>query len=63
MKVVQVLPSLRGGGVEKGTLEVAKYLVDNGHDSLVVSAGGPMVSQLEAEGSRHTEWDLGKSHY
>lgn len=60
MKVVQVLPSLRGGGVEKGTLEVAKYLVDQGHESLVVSAGGPMVSQLESEGSRHIEWDLGK---
>lgn len=60
MKVVQVLPSLRGGGVEKGTLEVAKYLVDQGHESLVVSAGGPMVAQLEAEGSRHVEWDLGK---
>lgn len=60
MKVVQVLPSLRGGGVEKGTLEVAKYLVDQGHESLVVSAGGSMVSQLEAEGSRHIQWDLGK---
>lgn len=60
MKVVQVLPSLRGGGVEKGTLEVAKYLVDNGHESLVVSAGGPMVRLLESEGSRHIEWDLGK---
>lgn len=60
MKVVQVLPSLRGGGVEKGTLEVAKYLVDQGHESLVVSAGGPMVSQLESEGSQHIEWDLGK---
>lgn len=60
MKVVQVLPSLRGGGVEKGTLEVAKFLVEQGHESLVVSAGGAMVSQLEAEGSRHVEWDLGK---
>ncbi|NVK00836.1 MAG: glycosyltransferase family 4 protein [Oceanospirillaceae bacterium] len=60
MKVVQVLPSLRGGGVEKGTLEVGKYLVDNGYESLVVSAGGPLVQQLESEGSRHIEWDLGK---
>lgn len=60
MKVIQVLPSLRGGGVEKGTLEVAKYLVDQGHDSLVVSAGGPMVAQLESEGSRHIDWDLGR---
>lgn len=60
MKVVQVLPSLRGGGVEKGTLEVAQYLVDQGHESIVVSAGGQMVSQLEAEGSRHIAWDLGR---
>ena len=60
MKVVQVLPALNGGGVEKGTLEVAKYLVDNGHESIVVSAGGGMVQQLEDEGSRHIQWDLGK---
>jgi glycosyltransferase involved in cell wall biosynthesis len=60
MKVVQVLPALNGGGVEKGTLEVAKYLVDNGHESIVVSAGGGMVQQLEDEGSRHLQWDLGK---
>jgi len=60
MKVVQVLPALRGGGVEKGTLEVAQYLVDQGHESIVVSAGGQMVSQLEAEGSRHIAWDLGR---
>lgn len=60
MKVLQVLPSLRGGGVEKGTLEVAKYLVDHGHQSVVVSAGGNMVEQLESEGTRHFTWDLGR---
>lgn len=60
MKVVQVLPALDGGGVERGTLEIAKGLVDAGHESIVISAGGRMVSQLEAGGSRHVEWDLGK---
>ena len=60
MKVVQVLPALNGGGVEKGTLEVAKYLVDQGNKSIVVSAGGGMVEQLVDEGSRHIQWDLGK---
>lgn len=60
MKVVQLLPALNGGGVEKGTLEVAKYLVEQGHESIVVSAGGSMVAQLESEGSRHISWDLGK---
>ena len=60
MKVIQVLPALNGGGVEKGTLEVAKFLTDNGHESVVVSAGGSMVPLLEAEGSRHVVWDLGR---
>lgn len=60
MKVVQVLPALDGGGVERGTLEIAKGLVDAGHESIVISAGGRMVEQLEGEGSRHVTWDLGK---
>lgn len=59
MKVVQVLPALDGGGVEKGTLEIAKGLVDAGHESIVISAGGRMTEQLLAEGSRHVRWDLG----
>ncbi len=60
MKIVQVLPALDGGGVERGTLEIAKGLVAAGHESIVISAGGRMVAQLEAEGSRHVSWDLGK---
>jgi len=59
MKVVQILPDLDGGGVERGTLEVAKALVDAGHESLVISAGGRMVAELEGDGSQHIEWDLG----
>ncbi len=57
--VVQVLPALESGGVERGTLEVAKYLVEHGHRSLVISAGGRMVEQLTREGSEHVTWDLG----
>ena len=60
MKVVQVLPDLNSGGVEKGTLEIAKALVQAGHESLVISAGGRMVEQLTQEGSQHINWDLGK---
>jgi len=60
MKIVQVLPDLEGGGVEKGTLEIAHALVQAGHESLVISAGGRMVAQLTQEGSQHINWDLGK---
>lgn len=60
MKVLQVLPALDSGGVERGTLEIAEALVEAGHESWVVSAGGRLVSQLEAAGSHHVDWDLGR---
>ena len=53
MKVIQILPELNAGGVERGTLEVGKYLVEQGHASIVISNGGRQVAQIEAEGSRH----------
>ncbi len=60
LTVLQMLPTLESGGVEKGTLEVAKALVENGHRSLVISAGGRMVQQLETEGSEHFVWHVDK---
>lgn len=59
LTVVQMLPALDSGGVEKGTLEVGRYLVQNGHRSIVISAGGRMVAQLEREGSEHVAWPVG----
>jgi glycosyltransferase involved in cell wall biosynthesis len=53
MKVLQILPELNSGGVERGTLEVAEYLVKNGHEALVVSNGGRQVEALEQLGGRH----------
>lgn len=60
LTVVQVLPALQSGGVERGTLEVGKYLVEQGHRSIVISNGGRLVEKLEAEGSEHVLWDIGK---
>jgi glycosyltransferase involved in cell wall biosynthesis len=60
LSVVQVVPELASGGVERGTLEVAQALVEAGHRSLVISAGGRMVDALEAAGSEHLCWSIGK---
>lgn len=60
MTVVQVLPALESGGVERGTLEVGRFLVERGHRSIVISAGGRMVEQLEREGSEHIALELGR---
>ncbi|MFH1655379.1 MAG: lipopolysaccharide heptosyltransferase II [Candidatus Omnitrophota bacterium] len=47
MNILQVLPELNVGGVETGTVDFAKYLVNNGHKSVVVSNGGDLVKDLE----------------
>lgn len=60
LTVVQMLPDLEGGGVERGTLETGRFLAEKGHTSIVVSAGGRMVPQLEREGSRHITWNVGE---
>mgnify|MGYP001367898791 CR=1 FL=1 len=60
LTVLQVLPALESGGVERGTLEVGRYLVEHGHRSLVMSAGGRLVEQLTGAGSRHFCWPIGE---
>ena len=60
LTVVQVLPALESGGVERGTLEVGRHLVEHGHRSIVISAGGRLVPQLLREGSEHIAWDIGR---
>lgn len=51
--VIQILPELIAGGVERGTLELSRFLVQGGHRSLVISQGGALVEQLLKEGGRH----------
>jgi glycosyltransferase involved in cell wall biosynthesis len=53
MKILQILPELNAGGVERGTLELAGHLVREGHEALVVSNGGRLVAELEKSGARH----------
>lgn len=53
MRILQALPALYSGGVERGTVEFASDLVKRGHESFVVSKGGPMAEQLKGQGSKH----------
>lgn len=60
LTVLQLLPALESGGVERGTLEVAQALVEHGHRALVMSAGGRLVAPLVASGAEHFSWPIGK---
>jgi lipopolysaccharide heptosyltransferase II len=60
MNILQILPELNVGGVETGTIDLAKYLVRLGHKAVVVSAGGQLVKELEASGAIHYQLPVNK---
>jgi glycosyltransferase involved in cell wall biosynthesis len=51
--ILQVLPSLDAGGVERGTVEMVQAITEAGGRAVVASAGGRLVSQVERAGGRH----------
>ncbi|NKB54804.1 MAG: glycosyltransferase [Alphaproteobacteria bacterium] len=53
--VMQVVPSLVTGGVERGTVDMAVALAEAGWRSLVVSSGGPMTREFLRAGAEHIE--------
>ena len=58
--VLQILPALEAGGVERGTLEVAAELARRDYRSIVVSGGGRLAPELLAGGSEHITLPVGK---
>ncbi len=56
--VLQVLPRLVAGGVERGTVDLAAGLVAAGWTAIVASEGGPMVRELERAGASHVALPL-----
>src|SRR3989338_10605965 len=60
MNILQILPSLDLGGVETGTIDLARYLVSRGHKAITVSGGGRLVRELDAINARHYTLPVGK---
>jgi lipopolysaccharide heptosyltransferase II len=60
MNILQILPELNVGGVETGTLDLAKYLVRLGHKAVVISNGGQLVKELESVGAIHYQLPVHK---
>ena len=58
--ILQVVPALESGGVERGTLEIGRAIVGAGYRSLVMSAGGRLVPVLEEQGTEHFNWPVGR---
>ena len=59
LTVVQLLPALESGGVERSTLEISDALVRAGHRAIVVSRGGRLLPRLLESGAEHVALDIG----
>ena len=58
LTVLQVLPALETGGVERGTVEMVQAIVRAGGNALVASAGGRLVAAVERAGGTHITLQL-----
>ena len=57
--IVQLVPALVRGGVERGTIEMARAIIEAGGRAVVISGGGPMVRHLDRIGATHHKIPIG----
>ncbi len=63
MKVIlQILPRLNSGGVERGTIEISQAIIDAGFKSIIVSNGGKLEYLLKKQGATHITLPVDKKN-
>lgn len=62
MNILQLVPKLQIGGVERGTVDFVRYLTLNGHKAVVISGGGRLVKKLDEVGARHYTLPVGQKN-
>ena len=58
MRIVQVIPELNEGGVERGVVELNREFVKLGIESFVISAGGKLENQINLDAGNHIKFDV-----
>ena len=60
--ILQILPSLDkiNGGVERGTLDVARELSKRKYNSVIISSGGEMADRYKYKGVNHYKIEINK---
>lgn len=62
MRIVQLVPDLEEGGVERGVVELNRELVAKGVENIVISRGGKLVAEIEKYHGRHITMDVGSKN-
>lgn len=59
LTVLQLVPALDQGGVERGTVDIARAIHDSGGRALVATRGGRLAPRLDRAGGRLIQMDVG----
>jgi len=62
LRVLQILPALDAGGVERTTVDMVEALTEKGQTAHVLSAGGRLLSEIEALGGLHHTANVGSKN-
>lgn len=58
MRIVQLLPELNEGGVERGVVDLNREFIRIGIDNIVISNGGRLVDNIIKDGGKHILFDV-----
>lgn len=56
--ILQVVPALVAGGVERGCIEIAKAIVAEKWEAIITSSGGPLVSNVVEADAHHINMNV-----
>ena len=62
MRILQLLPAMEVGGVERGAAELSRLLCAGGAESIVLSRGGALANTLANHGAQHITFDCGSKN-
>ena len=60
MRIVQLLPELNTGGVERGAVDLSAELIKQGHKSYIISNGGLFEQEVINHGGKHIKLPIHK---
>ena len=58
MKIIQLVPAMEQGGVERGVVEMNRAIVAKGWENIVIAKNGRLLEQIERDGGRVIRLDV-----
>ena len=62
-KLIQVVPSMESGGVEKGTIDLSNFLSKKNFTNYIASSGGNLLNYIDNINSKHIKLPLDSKNF